>query len=79
MADQAGLIGAVLGAIIGLVQYKIVTGAVTKALQRTDRSTTQAEKDDYERRIRLFRAIMLVLLVGGTPILGFGLGRTLFG
>jgi len=52
---------------------------VVASLRRTDSSQTQAEKDDYERRIRLLKAAVLVVSVGGLPIVGYLIGRTLFG
>jgi hypothetical protein len=79
MAGQAGLIGALIGFVVGLIEYRLVTGVVVGALRRTDSSTTQAEKDDYERRIRLLKAAVLVVSVGGLPIVGYLVGRTLFG
>ena len=79
MAGQAGLIGALIGFVVGLIEYRLVTGLVVGALRRTDSSTTQAEKDDYERRIRLLKAAVLVVSVGGLPIVGYLVGRTLFG
>jgi hypothetical protein len=79
MAGQAGLIGALIGFVVGLIEYRLVTGLVVGALRRTDSSTTQAEKDDYERRIRLLKAAVLVVSVGGLPIVGYLIGRTLFG
>ena len=79
MAGQAGLIGALIGFVVGLIEYRLVTGLVVGALRRTDSSTTQAEKDDYERRIRLLKAAVLVVSVGGLPIVGYFVGRALFG
>jgi len=79
MAGQAGLIGAVIGFVIGLIEYRLVTGVVVGALRRTDSSRTPAEKEDYERRIRLLKAAVLVVSVGGLPIVGYVIGRTVFG
>ena len=79
MAGQAGLIGALIGFVVGLIEYRLVTGVVVGALRRTDSSQTQAEKDDYERRIRLLKAAVLVVSVGGLPIVGYFVRRTLFG
>jgi hypothetical protein len=79
MAGQAGLIGALIGFVVGLIEYRLVTGIVVASLRRTDNSQTQAEKDDYERRIRLLKAAVLVVSVGGLPIVGYLIGRTLFG
>jgi hypothetical protein len=79
MAGQAGLLGALIGFVVGLIEYRLVTGLVVGALRRTDSSQTQAEKDDYERRIRLLQAAVLVVSVGGLPIVGYLIGRTMFG
>lgn len=79
MAVSAGLIGALIGLVLGIVEYRIVSAVVIGALRRTERSTTQAERDDYERRIRLLKAALVVLMIGGTPVLGYVIGRTLFG
>lgn len=77
--STAGLVGAAAGLILGWVDYKVVGGIVERALRRTDKSTTAEEKSDYERRIRLFRIVFLVGTVGVFPILGYLLGRALFG
>lgn len=79
MGEWAGPIGAVIGFVIGLVEYKLVSGVVVAGLRRTNRSKTEAEYEDYERRIRLLQAILLVLTLLGLPILGYVIGRTLFG
>jgi hypothetical protein len=79
MAVSAGLIGALIGLVLGIVEYRVVSAVVIGALRRTDRSTTQAERDDYARRIRLLKAALVVLMIGGTPVLGYVIGRTLFG
>lgn len=73
-----GLIGAGIGFVVGWVQYKLIGGVVVAGLRRTNRSKTQAEYDDYERRIRLLQALLLVMMVLGLPILGYVIGRTVF-
>ena len=75
----AGPLGALIGFGLGLLEYRLMSAVVIGALRRTDRSETQAEKDDYERRIRILRAVLVVMTIGLTPILGFVIGRTLFG
>jgi len=77
--SQPGAIGAVIGFVLGLLEYRIVSGVVIAALRRTDRSTTQAERDDYERRIRWLKVALAVLMIGGTPVMGYVIGRTVFG
>lgn len=77
--NNAGLVGALIGFGLGLLEYRLMSAVVIGALRRTDRSTTEAEKDDYERRIRILRAVLVVMTIGLMPILGFVIGRTLFG
>ena len=75
----AGPLGALIGFGLGLLEYRLMSAVVIGALRRTDRSETQAEKDDYERRIRILRAVLVVMTIGLMPVLGFVIGRTLFG
>ena len=77
--NSAGLVGAVIGLGLGLLEYRLMSAVVIGALRRTDRSETQAEKDDYERRIRILRAVLVVMTIGLMPVLGFVIGRTVFG
>lgn len=74
-----GPLGALIGFALGLLEYRLMSAVVIGALRRTDRSVNEAEKKDYERRIRMMRAALMVMTVGFTPILGFVIGRTLFG
>ncbi|QEL21481.1 hypothetical protein FQV39_01980 [Bosea sp. F3-2] len=76
---MAGWLGASIGFALGLLEYRLIAAVVIGALRRTDRSTTEAEKNDYERRIRILRAALIVMTIGFMPILGFVIGRTLFG
>ena len=75
----AGPLGALIGLGLGLLEYRLMSAVVIGALRRTDRSETEAEKDDYERRIRILRAVLVVMTIGLMPILGFVIGRTVFG
>ena len=75
----AGPLGALIGFGLGLLEYRLMSAVVIGALRRTDRSETEAERADYERRIRILRAVLVVMTIGVTPILGFVIGRTLFG
>lgn len=75
----AGPLGALIGFGLGLLEYRLISAVVIGALRRTDRSETQVEKDDYERRIRILRAVLVVMTIGLMPILGFVIGRTVFG
>lgn len=79
MGAWPGLVGALIGFVVGLVQYRLVSGVVVAGLRRTNPSKTQAEYDDYERRIRLLQAAVLVLTLLVWPVMGYVIGRTLFG
>ena len=72
-------LGDLIGFGLGLLEYRLMAAVVIGALRRTDRSTTQAEKDDYERRIRILRWALMTITVGLMPILGFAIGRALSG
>lgn len=76
---MAGLLGALIGFGLGLLEYRLISAVVIGALRRTDRSETEAEKDDYERRIRILRWALMAMTIGLMPILGFVIGRALFG
>ncbi len=73
------MIGALVGLGIGLVEYRVVAGLVVGGLRRTDTSTTDEERDAYERRIGWTRAVLAVMMIGVTPVLGYVIGRTAFG
>ncbi|KRE04083.1 hypothetical protein ASE61_10845 [Bosea sp. Root670] len=75
----AGPLGALIGFGLGLLEYRLMSTVVIGALRRTDRSETEAERADYERRIRILRAVLVVMTIGVMPVLGFVIGRTVFG
>ncbi len=77
--SPAGVIGALLGLIIGWVDYKVVGGIIERKLRDTDRSQSAAEKADYERRIAWFRRMFLISTVGVFPVVGYVLGLTIIG
>lgn len=77
--NGAGLLGAAIGLGLGLLEYRLMSAVVIGALRRTDRSGTEAEKMDYERRIRILRAVLVGMTIGLMPVLGFVIGRTLSG
>jgi hypothetical protein len=77
--STAGLIGAVLGLVVGWLDYRLVGGWVIRKLRETDRSVTAAEKADYERRIGWFRRLWFLATVLPFPFIGYWLGRTIAG
>jgi hypothetical protein len=77
--NWAGPLGALIGLGLGLLEYRLISAVVIGALRRTDRSATEAERMDYERRIRILRWALMAMTVGFMPILGFVIGRALSG
>lgn len=76
---MAGLLGALIGFALGLLEYRVISGVVVTALRRTDRSQSDEERADYARRIRILQAVLLLMTVGAMPVVGFFVGRALFG
>ncbi|KRE16620.1 hypothetical protein ASE63_15555 [Bosea sp. Root381] len=79
MSAFAGPIGALIGLVVGMLQYRIVSGVVVGALRRTDRSQTEPERADYARRIERMKVVLAVVIVGSTTIMGYLIGRMLLG
>jgi hypothetical protein len=75
----AGMVGALVGLAIGYVDYRVVAGVVEGKLRRLDTSSSPQERDDFERKIRIMRALFFVLTVGAFPVIGYLLGQTVAG
>ncbi|TVR09888.1 MAG: hypothetical protein EA385_05715 [Salinarimonadaceae bacterium] len=77
--SPAGMIGAAIGLVIGWIDYRIVGAIVVTKLRATDKSTTAAEKADYERRIGLLQKGLFVMTVVAFPVVGYFLGLAIAG
>ncbi len=77
--SPAGLIGAAIGLLVGYVDYRVVGGVIEAKLRKLDHSTNEAERLAYDRKIRLFRWIFLVMTVGAFPVVGYLVGVTVAG
>jgi hypothetical protein len=77
--SPAGVFGALLGLAVGYVDFRVVSAVVERRLRASDRSTTRAEHEAYERKIALLRQILFVSTVGLFPVLGYWFGRSLGG
>ncbi len=73
------LIGALVGAVLGYVNARLITKVVIKALEATDTSQNETERADYRARIRLFWLVVHLVLIGGGSLAGVGMARWLFG
>lgn len=75
----AALIGAIVGAALGYLNASIISRAVIRVLEATDRSANETERADYRARIRLFWLIVHVVFIGGGIAAGIGMASWLFG
>ncbi|GEM_PF-993518 len=74
--SPAGMIGAAIGFLIAMVNFRVLGGFLTAKLRETDKSTTPAEKADYERRIWWFRFSLGMNMYVAFPIIGYFFGTT---
>jgi hypothetical protein len=74
-----GLVGAALALALGLVNYRLIVSAVENRLRALDRSQTADERATFERKIALFRRIVLWTDVIAFPFVGYVVGRALAG
>jgi hypothetical protein len=71
-----GFLGAVVGVMIGVINYGVVISIVEGRLRKLDRSQSQGERDEFERKLSLMRRIVLGIDVVGFSAVGYWLGRT---
>jgi len=74
-----GLLGAVVGIVLGLINYGVIVGFVTGRLRALDKSESRAEREEFERKLSLMRRIILwtdVIFFGG---IGYWFGQTMAG
>ncbi len=74
-----GFIGAFVGVVIGVINYGVVIAFVEARLRKLDRSQTQEERDEFERKISLMRRIVLAIDIVAFSAVGYWFGRTVGG
>jgi pheromone shutdown protein TraB len=74
-----GFIGAFVGVVIGVINYGVVIAFVEARLRKLDRSQTQEERDEFERKISLMRRIVLTIDIVAFSAVGYWFGRTVGG
>ena len=77
--SPAGFVGAVVGTIIGVINYAAVVAFVESRLRKLDRSQTSAEREEFERKLSLLRRLVLGIDIVVFAALGYWLGRTVGG
>ena len=73
----AGFIGACVGFLLGLFDYKAVGGILEAKMRERIRPVDQAGRESLEGRIRLVKRALFVTTVIGFPIVGYLFGATL--
>jgi hypothetical protein len=73
-----GQIGALIGAALGYINFRVIIAILEPRLRATDRSQTADERGAFERKIVLLRRILLVLEIGILGAVGYFVGN-LFG
>ena len=77
--SPAGVTGALLGLVMGWVDYKIAGGIIERKLREPDGTPLASDTADAERRIRWSRKLLLIATVGVFPIVGYVFGRMIAG
>jgi hypothetical protein len=74
-----GFLGAIVGTIIGVVNYVVVVPFVEQRLRALDKSATAAERQEFEGKISVMRRLILGIDVFTFGGLGYWLGLTFLG
>jgi hypothetical protein len=73
-----GQIGALIGAALGYINFRVIIGILEPRLRKLDGSKTAEERGAFERKMVLLRRIFFVLEIGILGAVGYFVG-TLFG
>jgi hypothetical protein len=75
----AGLVGALVGTILGVINYALIVGFVESRLRALDKSQPGAEREEFERKISVMRRTILGLDIFVFAGVGYVVGKTLGG
>jgi hypothetical protein len=75
----AGLVGAAVALVLGLINYRLIVTVVETRLRALDRSATDAERAEFERKALLLRRIVLWTDIIVFPFVGYFVGRSIAG
>jgi hypothetical protein len=73
-----GLAGAVIGAALGYVNFRVIIGILEPRLRKLDDSKTAEERGNFERKIAWLRRIFFAVEIVVLGAVGYFVG-TLFG
>ena len=74
-----GFIGALVGVIIGVINYVAVISMVQGRLRKLDRSQSSEEREEFERKLSLMRRLVLGIDIVAFAAVGYWFGRTVGG
>ena len=73
-----GQIGALIGAALGYINFRVIIAILEPRLRALDRSQTTDERGAFERKIVLLRRVLVFLEITILAIVGYFVGN-LFG
>ena len=73
-----GQIGALIGAALGYINFRVIIAILEPRLRATDRSQTADERGAFERKIVLLRRVLFFLEITILAVVGYFVGN-LFG
>jgi len=74
-----GLLGAMLGTIVGVLNYVVFLRVLVPRLQALDKSQSREEREEFERKMSLMRRIILAADVVLFAAVGYYAGRFIGG
>jgi hypothetical protein len=75
----AGFVGAVIGTVLGVINFAMVVGFVERRLRALDKSQTAQECEEFERKLSVMRRTILGIDIVAFSAVGYWLGKTLGG
>jgi hypothetical protein len=75
----AGLLGALIGTVLGVINFAVIVGFVEGRLRALDKSEPGAEREEFERKISIMRRTILGIDIFVFAGLGYWLGKTIGG
>jgi hypothetical protein len=75
----AGLLGAMIGTMLGAINYAVIVGFVVGRLRALDTSQSAQERAAFEEKVWLMRRLILGLDIVVFAAIGYWFGNTLGG
>jgi hypothetical protein len=77
--SPSGLLGAMLGTIVGVLNYVVFLRVLVPRLRVLDKSQSREEREEFERKMSLMRRIILAADVVLFAAVGYYAGRFIGG